>query len=62
MIFSKIAAKKIEFQNSTSVSSTDTNRYVLSSIEIRELRRSEFQSFVITNFNIIVSTIRDEYG
>jgi hypothetical protein len=50
MIFSKIAAKKLEFQNPTSVSSIETNGYVLSSIEIRELICSEFQSLVFTNF------------
>jgi len=59
MPFSKIAAKKLEFQNPTAVSSIDTNRYVLSSIEIHEPSCLEFLSLVITNFNIIVSTIRD---
>lgn len=54
--------KNLEFQNPTAVSSIETNRYVLSSIEIREPRFPEFQSFVITNFNIIVSTIRDWLG
>jgi hypothetical protein len=60
MIFSKIVAKKIlEFLNPAAVPSAHTNRNGLSCNEIREPRFSEFQFFVITNFNIIVSTIRD---
>jgi hypothetical protein len=51
--------KKTEFQNPTAVSSIDTNRYAPSTIEICEPRCLEFHSFLITNFNIIVSTIRD---